>query len=723
MIGLLACCSVLAAAQSPRPLLLFEIDEGFSTSLLGKCRNDPAGIDKPIDNIKAALQPLASKYDVAVLVYPTYAYSKDAEGRVGVLPVLRRLLNKFKPKAGQPKIGVLLELMSSGIASAQQHDSGLKPPFLGTGSPDKPRLGLSLDMATLGALADEYKGTLVGIRFHEVYGSDVVWRVTPENQKAGFPFDTEAVRACIDVCAKKGLRFLWSDSNWLMKCPPNTGEPHYIYSSTNKPYFQTEPFASLQTEAEQKLGSNVCFSWANNNYHFTPNLAFLNSKIVKSKPGVNRPVPDWILFDQPFNDFPLKNLGKAQWGMSVQSWFWHELTYTLTGHYYSLGELACPEEVLSAYVHQGLRDGASILQFEPSWYFFNEAIPGRLGAKASCERTDDMSEKLAFKRLKKELLGTNPSQVPDRLDAMFDRDQQRFHENDVANPPRMYAQTTLAMTNPKGVSACYGRYSFKAGWLRNDADRILPAISENPTSMIDRCEIDGDGVDEILAWNKNKVRFYNANSGELDVDLDLSAIEGEVVDVVATNLDRKMVGGGDSDELIVAYRQNSTIKLQVYQMAAREDRSGYVWKALPTAESTKILSLEIPSEALKKGSFLKMVALRQDAKIYADGSRSLDRLAVLAKQRVYFGSVLKPMPKSIPANRTGLYVRAADIHLAGKDSLLMFWRSVAGQWSVRKLNLADGTTSKVGLDLNLKSSITGVFALRKRILLNGGSHN
>lgn len=713
----------MATVQTPRPLLLFEIDEGFSTSLLGKFRNDPAGIDKPLDNIKAALQPLASKYDVAVLVYPTYAYTKDSEGRVGVLPVLRRLLDKFKPKAGQPKIGVFLELMSSGIASAQQHDSGLKPPLLGACGPDKPRLGLSFDMATLGSLAEEYKGTLTGIRFHEVYGSDVVWRVTPENQKAGFAFDAEAVRACIDVCAKKGLRFLWSDSNWLMKCPLNTGEPHYIYSSTSKPYFQTEPFASLQREAEQKLGSNVCFSWANNNYHFTPNLGFLGAKIKASKPGVNRPVPEWILFDQPFNDFPLKNLGKSQWGMSVQSWFWHELTFTLTGHYYSLGELACPEEVLSAYVRQGLRDGASILQFEPSWYFFNEAIPGRLGAKASYERTDDMSEKLAFKRLKKEFLGTDPSQIPDRLDAMFDRDQQRFHENDAANPPKMFAQTTLTLMNPKGVSACYDRYSFKAGWLRNDADRILPGIIENSISEFDRCEIDGDGVDEILAWNKNKVRFYNANSGELDVDLDLSNIEGEVVDVVAANLVQEMIGGGDSDELIVAYRQGSTIELQVYQMAAREGQSGYVWKTLPIEDCAKILSRDTPAEALKKGFFLKIVALRQDAKIYADGSRSLDRLAVLAKQGVYFGSVLKPMPKSIPANRTGLYVRAADIHLAGKDSLLMFWRSVAGQWSGQTLNLADGTMGKVGLDLYLNGSSTGVFALRKRILLNGGSHN
>lgn len=723
MIGLFVCCSVMATVQTPRPLLLFEIDEGFSTSLLGKFRNDPAGIDKPLDNIKAALQPLASKYDVAVLVYPTYAYTKDSEGRVGVLPVLRRLLDKFKPKAGHPKIGVFLELMSSGIASAQQHDSGLKPPLLGAGGPDKPRLGLSLDMATLGSLAEEYKGTLTGIRFHEVYGSDVVWRVTPENQKSGFAFDTEAVRACIDVCAKKGLRFLWSDSNWLMKCPPNTGEPHYIYSSTNKPYFQTEPFASLQREAEQKLGSNVCFSWANNNYHFTPNLGFLGAKIKASQPGVNRPVPEWILFDLPFNDFPLKNLGISQWGMSVQSWFWHELTFTLTGHYYSLGELACPEEVLSAYVRQGLRDGASIFQFEPSWYFFNEAIPGRLGAKASYERTDDMSEKLAFKRLKKELLGTDPSQIPNRLEAIFDRDQQRFHENDAANPPKMFAQTTLTMMNPKGVSACYDRYSFKAGWLRNDADRILPGIIENSTSVFDRCELDGDGVDEILAWNNNKVRFYNANSGELDVDLDLSNIEGEVVDVVAANLVQEMIGGGDSDELIVAYRHGSTIELQVYQMAAREGQSGYVWKTLPIEDCAKILSRDTPAEALKKGSFLKIVALRQDAKIYADGSRSLDRLAVLAKQGVYFGSVLIPMPKSIPANRTGLYVRAADIHLAGKDSLLMFWRSVAGQWSGQTLNLADGTMGKVGLDLYLNGSSTGVFALRKRILLNGGSHN
>jgi len=723
MIGLIACLSVLASAQPPRPLLLFEIDEGFSSSLLGKYRNDPAGIDKPLDSIKAALSPLAAKYDVAVLVYPTYAYTKDSEGRVGVLPVLRRTLDKFKPVAGQPQIGVFLEVMSSGIASAQAHDANLRLPHLGLGGQDKPRLGLSLDMATLGSLADEYKGTLRGIRFHEVYGSDIVWRVTPENQKSGFPFDTEAVRGCIDLCAQKGLRLLWSDSNWLMKSPPNTGEPHYIYSATNKPYCQSEPYVTLQKEAEQKLGSKVCFSWANNNYHFTPNLGFVSSKIGKSKPGVNRPIPDWILFDQPFSDFPLKNLGKAQWGMSVQSWFWHELTFTLTGHYYSLGELACPLEILSAYINQGLRDGASILQFEPSWYFFNEAIPGRLGAKASFEQTDDMSEKLGLKRLKKELLDTKPSWIPDRLDAIFDRDQQRFHENDVANPARMYSQTTVTIMNPKGVPASYDRYSFKSGWLRNDANRILQGIVKNSTSVLDRCELDGDGVDEILVWNNSKVSFLNANCGELDVDLDLGGIKGDVVDVVAANLVREMVGGGDADELVAAYRQDSTIKLQVYQMAAREGRSGYVWNALPAEDCQRLLSRHIPAAALQRGSFLKIVALRQDASIYSDGSRSLDRLAVLTKQGVYFDSVLKPMPKSIPPSRTSLYVRAADIQLAGKDSLLMFWKSATGKWSVQALNLADESLGKIGLELNLGDSISGVFALRKRILLNGGSHN
>ena len=61
-----------AGPASGSPLLLFEIDEGFSNSLVAGNRDDLAGLDARLERIYQGLAPLCSRYEVAVLIYPTY---------------------------------------------------------------------------------------------------------------------------------------------------------------------------------------------------------------------------------------------------------------------------------------------------------------------------------------------------------------------------------------------------------------------------------------------------------------------------------------------------------------------------------------------------------------------------------------------------------------------------------------------------------------------------
>lgn len=745
-------------------LLLFEIDEGFANGLLGRFRDDLAGLDKCLTNIRAGLAPLARKYDVAVLVYPCQAYlssgstSTNADRLASVHPVLKRLLAFFAQRpTGAPRIGVFLEVYSSGIATQQSGELGRLPmPLLGVGSDDHGRSGLSMDIETLGALADAYKDVFWGIRFHEVYGSDIVWKVRPEGEKRGFVMDEQVVRACIDLCRRKRLRLLWSDSNWLMKCPPATGEPNYIYSDDHRPYFQSEPYRSLQEEAERQLGSRLCFSWANNNYHTTQNLEFLNEEIGPSKPTRARALPNWLFFKMPFQEFPLKRRRMAQWGMSIQSWFWHEMTYTLTGHYYLSGELACPVEVMLAYVGKGLREGAAVLQFEPGWYFFNEEMLGKPDYPGVYEQAPDFSERLALKRLKQMLLNPTPASTPpDRLDALFDRHQQRFHENDYTDPPKNYAQSTLGLAwssqGSKPILSCFDFYSYGPRWLSQDKDRFGTWLFEGGVEAAQRIELEGDGVDELLiirreTGGKRRITFYNQNSGWMGEDelIATDNAEGTFVGLTTANVIPETVGQGDPDEIIVARKPHSgaRINLQIYKMTRiAGDQLSFRYTPLPSDQNRTLLERLVDPASLQAERFVGITGLRADARLFANNTRSTDHLVVVTRGGKDLlatvkreGKFVSAMLPGIPANTPDLMLCSIDTELMGTDALCFVWKKIgrsqtapvgSALWLSALFRLEGSHFAPIGQhDVTPPRTASGhlpcLVALRKRILLNAG---
>ncbi len=720
LIGMFVAFAVLStltanasADTARRPLLVFEIDEGFPTSLLACCKDDIPTLDACLNNICSSLSPLTARYDVAVLIYPTHVYDRSAAEPIDRFhPVLRHTLDYFQK---QGRITVILEAYSSGIHPVREAPLHDRPD-------DKGRIGWAMDLEALAALKDAYPNTLKGIRFHELYGSNLISQINNSR-----PFlDEEVVRGTIDLCREKRLFLLWSDSCWLMKSPPTTGQPSYVYDEKYKPCFQAEPYRSLQDYAEEQLGSNLCFSWANNNYHFTPNLGFWDAKVGPSKPGVEHPLPDWLYYSMPFKEFPLKLKGQALWGMSIQSWFWHELTNTLNRRYYALGENNCPVEILQAYVLKGLREGASVLQFEPSWYFFNEdlAVYGpKLGVYA---QKPDRTETLVMKRLTHTLLHPDdPSNPPHDLSAIFDRNQQRFLENSLSNPPCNYSQSTLLVAETGKPLQCYDSYSYGPRWMAQSRDRYGEWLFGGDVLSIHRIELQGDGIDDILivkrdAHGRLTAELYDQNSvriGDCGSILDDNS-EGRFVGLTTANLVPEVTACGDPDEIIVARRSGDRLNLRVYKATPESDgRTRVEYRPLTDKENHRVLG-GLMSE---RSGFVGLLGIRREAVMYSDFSRSLDIPAVVYRNgsslciRAFLDGKISEWKLA------GSTVLTLDSNLDRKDDLCAIRRS--GRQTVVDVYKLDGRDIvKAGSHrISAISQSAHAVGLRKCILVSGGA--
>jgi hypothetical protein len=731
------------AATTPvstsRPLLLFEIDEGFTNSLVSARRNDFASLDACLEHIYQGLAPLAARYEVAVLIYPTYLYDRAGWGtprhtpEQRFHPALRQVLDFFRARRARTPISVFLEAYSSGAASQQSGQAGrLPPPTLHGGADEPGRLGLTADLSALGALREEYPDVFAGLRFHEVYGSDMVWKSVRTEPQRGFPLDAELVRGCVELCRRTGMRLLWSDSCWLMKSPPTTGEPAFVYNEAHPPYFMAEPYRSLQDEAERQLGSRLCFSWANNNYHPAQNLEYLDAQVVPSRPGVARPLPDWLYWRTPFTHFPFKDRTQARWGMSIQSWFWFELLNTLQGRYVLLGEMDCPDEVLGAYVLKGLREGAAILQFEPSWYFFNEQAPYRRTRPTLCSSEPPYAGRPALSRLTQILLGPDePGAPPSSLEALCDRDQQWLLENDAARPPKTYAESSLLLaTLPTPASeppavVCFDCTSSGASWRQRTVERV-PAQMLSGMDQICRVDFAGGGADGIAAVSKDGRLTIMADYGAVQEAETLAGqkTEGPVIALCAANLDQEIVGRDDPDEIVVA-RQipgQSTVALRVYGRQAHSPVNCRYAEIDRPAAGTRTLSLG----GLDK--FLGIVGLRTNACRFLDGRRPLDELVVLCARAdghvtasvAGTNSPACPLP-GLSASASGLAFTTLDADLDGHDELCAVWREGL-RWMAQVYRWEPGNAQAVGPARAVAPATEGQtirpFALARRVLLN-----
>lgn len=632
------------------PLLLFQIEEGMEDGFFWLHRDEPEVLEAYLQNVHDALSELTGRYQVAVLFYPTHFYDSRAWGKANPRPLdtihegLRGVFDFFAERSEEAPVGVVLELCSSGIRTNQNGKLGSKaPPPLRFGDRDR-RHGVSMDLDAVAALAQEYPGVFRGVRFHEIYGSDTVYRAGHEE---GFLVDEEFILGAVDTCRDNGLILIWSDSGWLGN-KPVWDVPKYVHRERNLPYIEREPYATLQDYAEEQLGQRLIFNIANNNYHFTPNLLFVSEKVGPSDPDALYPLPNWLHFDLPYDVHPLMTREKAQWGLSVQSWFWHELTSTVNGVYYLLGEVQSPPEILQAYTKFGLAHGAAVIQYEPDWYFFNNDPPylnyaiGQVGHHSSLEEglEERGAARLSLRLLKESLLAyPNGGQIPSDLDRVFDRNQQRFHENDHRNPPMMFSRTGLIAHAPGdggSRTASFESHHWSTDWRATDHTPYSRILAGRSFLAATRVEVSGDALDELAILSQVAdgvhLEIYAPWGGRAHESI--IPVEGRLLGATAANL---IVAptyreGRDPDELILAVedRESGRVGFHVYHLhSSVVDPYALEVRRADPEEEAAALGTRLAEGLKNSGHFHAIASTRPSKVMAADGRRERDALHLL----------------------------------------------------------------------------------------------
>jgi hypothetical protein len=615
----------------PLPRLIFEIGEGFPNSLVASTKNETAAadfrhLDAQLDNIYRALLPLTQRYTVDVLLYPChlidYVYAPGSAGTRSrgplekLHPGLLRMMEFFEANVNDGGIGVFIEAYSSGIITQQVGPrNGATPATPLRNSTDSRRyLGLSIDLETVGAMKVRYPRAMTGVRFHEVFGCDSVWR--GDGQKDCFQLAPEVFTGFIDLCAQKDMIFYHNDQTWLMR-HDMTGSAQWSYHKDSPAYYLAKLLegntSSTVDYASRKLGKRALLSYENNNGAvLSADLAFFTSKADTSNTSV--PIRAWEDWHWPFAHFPLRNQSNG-WGISNQPWAWSEFFHTLTAlPYMNHGEMFAPVEFMAQFAVHAIEEQADVLHFEPSWYWFDEFFPDTDDPVAlesptlpSSGGLPSHSERMALRRLKAVLLakagalpkGQSPPLLPSGdLGTTFDRDQQVFLSNRAAVPPLNFKESDLLVLdrgdNSLATTSCYndGRR-----WQRQppDVPTFTPNVTTSAVALLG-IELTGDFVSELAKVTVNAthaiVDFYFSWSGHITSPLAVPLEDNGCTlggpgtlgySFVAGNFIRTNVFGaqGDPDELLLVRRcpGHAAAVFELWQMEHWE------WQTVPEREA------------------------------------------------------------------------------------------------------------------------------------------
>ena len=387
----------------------------------------------------------------------------------------------------------------------------------------------------------------------------------------------------------------------------------------------------------------------------------------------------WNYFNQPFEQFPLKNFNHSKWGVSVQSWFWQSIQDVLNGTSFRNSETAMPYEVMQAFVANALRENADVIQFEPPWYFFNTPseswqLRNTGTSTALYEQQPDYSKRFALGKIIETLL--DPSSQP-TMEQIFDNNQQCFVENDFDNPPNNFKKVVLASQNFSKV-----KYNYSTDY-KNDV--VMRDYILQNAKHATRIDINGDGQDEIAVLKSNYIYIYSNTNCLLKTISVPNAIG-----VTSANLIQSIVDGGDTDELIVIYGQNDYKTVVIYELYGY--LNGFLepdFRILSSAETLSILNqVNVPQ------NFFWIQGKRNlDVRYINNGTRPLDEMIVVLHQdNTDISAFGVPMCATI------------DYNLDGKDELA---KSINGKIVIydgnNVLNSTDFQPS--GLLLSLKSSM------------------
>lgn len=582
LLPLLLATLLPAKGLSTRPILLFEIEEGFHEETIYRFRNLPAQLTGALERLEENLLPLTSQYDVAVLIYPVSLYKRDGWdlSTPGALdrthPGLHRALEFFEDRFEETGIQVYLETVSSGIANMQHGGIYVNDPAPIEYSPEAPGvIGLSLDLQALDALRERYPQSIRGLRFHETHHS-----ISGGNPGRELP--PALVSTFSQYCADNGMKLVWNNSTWLMN--EEIAWPtkiHYVDNGNYIPLIDASPWKEMQDDAVARLGSDLVFLTANNNYHPAINLYHWAGK-------AGAPLPTWLWFDVPFTSHPMKNYGNSSWGVSNQSWFWIEVQNEVGGRYWETNEMHCPEEIMISFSLNALEQGAAVVQFEPPWYLFRN---GKFDTVANMEPRN------TFLRLREALLDpASPDNPPSDFMFYFDDDLQRLQLNRRSDRPELYDQATLVMRH-QDESHWMDFYNGKRLWQGSQEHRV-PATFDSEQELLHLTRLDLSGIsdhmivtiEERFGFDALRVHEHHGRFLVEDLFLAGSNARGSLLAIAGGNLLQHSPSNrvGDPDELVFVRAPSGASEINVeinrinnYQSLTNFNFTAVEWFSLP----------------------------------------------------------------------------------------------------------------------------------------------
>jgi hypothetical protein len=333
--------------------LVFNLDQGFTDGLQDLARKDRMKAGETLDRMIASLHRAQSRYTVWALINPI---QEDREATFFVLD-----------KLAQAGIPFVLDYYSSDITNLAY----IKKDWLDY----KPRAfaplkGLSLDADgpatspdSLDYFSKRYGDKFVGLRQMERLGIDIVTK-DPDEQpmiadaalaKRELSFDWQVATHALEWASNSRKLIIWSD--------PALYDPYECYSSPTAAQTDVKTRDSY-VEGEGKLAAR-----------YSNLIPMYNNNEGLKRCGVA--YGDWILTPRNFrltgwqripSSIASVKRGSAPltstkgFGLSVQSWT-SDYDPTL-----SAGTL--PPEEIAIWTLDGFAKGASIVEFEPYFYFF-----------------------------------------------------------------------------------------------------------------------------------------------------------------------------------------------------------------------------------------------------------------------------------------------------------------------------------------------------------------
>ncbi len=590
--------------------LMFEVDEGIKGGeLVAKYKDNLNLLDNALENIYNGISPLQSKYNVSVLIYPTWLYKESGYGQgspaIGINridPALLHTFNYFKSK----NIGIYLEIYSSGIYTNQNGELGTQPLVKRRYLKPETIKSLPIDLDCLEDIFAKYD-VVKGVRFHELLGSNA-----QKDNGHGFAVDLTLTTEIASICKKYNKKLVWGDHDWNMAYTDPTNYGMWL--------------PNLE-KACDILDSTLTIDFNNNGW---------GSEIIA------------LQYSRTMANFRSNN----KWGYSVQSWWWSEkdnqsLPMWSDGsiRWYSDAYLNMPIELMAAFTLETFRRGGNLVQFEPSFYLFNfynpaEQTTNRVG---QYEQTPDYTGRLILKRFVDILLNydKSPSSYPSMNPAdYYVNDRSQMMNNKWTEKPKTYNQSTITVFGDK--VKIFDTYNSNIGtWYNNNENRYRDWVFSGSVIDATRVKVDFKMIDEILVVKSKagqlSAEFYNYMSTYYTKcdNLVSTTTDGNFVGLTALNLKRNYAGKtntffGDPDEIVVARSNGTNIKFTVYEKVFVNN--GATCQNFSYAVDD-LLTTQINSRfgTIHSSDFIQLLGMRTQNILYVDNTRSLDNLLIVTK--------------------------------------------------------------------------------------------